>query len=1208
MADRTVKVRLEAVTAGFQKGMASAAKSMDGIEEKMESNSKAAERWQRVGQASTVAGAAIAGGLLYAANAAKNTETAMLAMGAVFGSQTDQMKQYAAGAAEVGLSQQEYAESATLLGAQLKNLGADEDVLATKTNELTLMAADMAAQFGGPTSQATAALSALMRGERDPIERYGIGIKEVGIQAEMAATGGTKLEATMSLLNKQFENSGAAGAAIRNADTLSQQLNIMKAHIDNAAAELGAVLLPALAKTAETVGSVAKAFSSLPGPIKTAVAVLGALGAAVLLLGPRLVAMAPAFKAMGTAAQGAVARMSGASVSMRAIGIAAGAVTAGLTAVVTGLAIYNMKMQETEGNAERLAAIMTNSGNAMRDVNADIRMMLSDSVSADDWQAMANELGMSVDQIVASIQAGGTDEAEAIVVAEFKDQAPRTRPATSSSVMRRGGPLVMNSVSGAADAVNGSLKMTEDTMNSTSEAGRVSALTFDDIADSVNKATDAINGFINLNLNASAAQDALIGNSKELTAAITENGGAITANNAKGAATRDVIRAQITEHQKLADSLRDQALENGEAGDASKVWASTVQDGANQVAEDLRKAGVPIKEVRQLMEEMYSSVPGDMEIVVKENGSVAVKNKIDGVNDAAASLPDEENIDITTTGTSAAVSEFAGVETAAGDIPEETLTAVRTSNAESAIQDFRNASIAANAIPSEVITRITTIQSTKGPAKGEATAQATGGYISGPGTATSDSIPAMLSNGEYVIRASAVDRIGLGALNAINSGRVSKFANGGYAGGGKMTSGDYWDTIRRQRQQEEARQRAVIAAQEAAERARKQAFEDSERARERAERAAHKAREDAAERAHKQKVKQFEKERRQARKRLQAEADRAANVQRFIENKRKKGGSGKAKYQDKYGNFYRGRLKGDDKNKYKKAQKTINALAAFDQATSRRVGQMGNYERRDFSFQSKGYQAGFVGSYKTPDYYDHDKATQKKIDRLDDAFGAYKKLADEKIAFMEGVSDNFQNKFKSLGLLDPSNFKAASEALKAGATALSKANRELVGKTGSDRRNALEDMMVARAKQAEAAIEASKKEVTLSNIMGNAEEQNKIGHDFMTNMEALRKRGLNSNMLDEIMSMGGEQGNAIMSELLGASAAQIARLNAIDGAQGWRGGVVGAGLGSRFDTGIRGAANELRVAISASPVTLKVDGKTLATALIDYKRKTGINF
>lgn len=46
---------------------------------------------------------------------------------------------------------------------------------------------------------------------------------------------------------------------------------------------------------------------------------------------------------------------------------------------------------------------------------------------------------------------------------------------------------------------------------------------------------------------------------------------------------------------------------------------------------------------------------------------------------------------------------------------------------------------------------------------------ATGGYISGKGTSTSDSIPAMLSNGEYVLNAQSVDAIGVDNLNRINA-------------------------------------------------------------------------------------------------------------------------------------------------------------------------------------------------------------------------------------------------------------------------------------------------------------------------------------------------------------------------------------------------------------------------------------------------------
>ncbi|WP_313484306.1 tape measure protein [Pseudomonas sp.] len=56
---------------------------------------------------------------------------------------------------------------------------------------------------------------------------------------------------------------------------------------------------------------------------------------------------------------------------------------------------------------------------------------------------------------------------------------------------------------------------------------------------------------------------------------------------------------------------------------------------------------------------------------------------------------------------------------------------------------------------------------------------ATGGYISGPGTGTSDSIIARLSNGEYVMTAESVRMFGTGLLDQMNAGRIPAFAAGG---------------------------------------------------------------------------------------------------------------------------------------------------------------------------------------------------------------------------------------------------------------------------------------------------------------------------------------------------------------------------------------------------------------------------------------------
>ncbi|QRI76262.1 MULTISPECIES: hypothetical protein [Rhodococcus] len=58
---------------------------------------------------------------------------------------------------------------------------------------------------------------------------------------------------------------------------------------------------------------------------------------------------------------------------------------------------------------------------------------------------------------------------------------------------------------------------------------------------------------------------------------------------------------------------------------------------------------------------------------------------------------------------------------------------------------------------------------------------ADGGFITGPGTGTSDSILSWLSNGEFVVRA-AVVKDWLPFLEALNSGKLPKFATGGHVG------------------------------------------------------------------------------------------------------------------------------------------------------------------------------------------------------------------------------------------------------------------------------------------------------------------------------------------------------------------------------------------------------------------------------------------
>lgn len=71
-------------------------------------------------------------------------------------------------------------------------------------------------------------------------------------------------------------------------------------------------------------------------------------------------------------------------------------------------------------------------------------------------------------------------------------------------------------------------------------------------------------------------------------------------------------------------------------------------------------------------------------------------------------------------------------------------------------------------------------------AKANQKKKAAGGLVTGPGGPTDDLIPALLSNREYVIRASAVQRYGVGFFDAANAERL---ASGGQPGGGGSRRG-----------------------------------------------------------------------------------------------------------------------------------------------------------------------------------------------------------------------------------------------------------------------------------------------------------------------------------------------------------------------------------------------------------------------------------
>ena len=267
-----------------------AGKELTGTAAKVDGVSK---KFAKFAVPAAAAGAAVLAFGAAAAKSASRTQQALGAVDSVFGKNAGQIKKWADGAAtSVGLAKSEYSELATVIGSQLKNMGLPMDQVTSKTNDLITMGADLAATFGGSTAEAVEALSSTLRGETDPIERYGVSINQAAIAAKMAEDGTAgltgaagkqaKTMATLSLITAQTAD--ASGQFAEESDSAAGQAQIASAQFENMKSALGTALLPAIAAVTGVLGTLAAAAAKHPKLFQAIAAVILILAGVVLVL------------------------------------------------------------------------------------------------------------------------------------------------------------------------------------------------------------------------------------------------------------------------------------------------------------------------------------------------------------------------------------------------------------------------------------------------------------------------------------------------------------------------------------------------------------------------------------------------------------------------------------------------------------------------------------------------------------------------------------------------------------------------------------------------------------------------------------------------------------------------------------------------------------------------------------------------------------
>jgi len=214
---------------------------------------------KNVAVAATGIGIALGAASLKAISAASDLDESISATRQIFGDASDAVLKFADDAAlAFGQSKQEALDGALVFGTFGKAAGLAGDDLSGFTNGLLGLSSDIASFRNATPQEAIEAIGAALRGESEPLRRFGVLLDDATLKAEALELGiydgngaldqQQKILAAESAIYKQTAD--AQGDFARTSGGLANQQRILRARLDNVTAQLGVQLLPVALKVA----------------------------------------------------------------------------------------------------------------------------------------------------------------------------------------------------------------------------------------------------------------------------------------------------------------------------------------------------------------------------------------------------------------------------------------------------------------------------------------------------------------------------------------------------------------------------------------------------------------------------------------------------------------------------------------------------------------------------------------------------------------------------------------------------------------------------------------------------------------------------------------------------------------------------------------------------------------------------------------------
>ena len=618
---------------------------------------------------------------------------------------------------------------------------------------------DYAVANGIGVTEAAGKVGKAMLGNAKALKDIGINFKATGDKAK-------DFDSIYSALEGKVGGAGEAFGA-----STAGQLKILQASFGDLQEEIGAQLVPALQTLVGIVTPVLGAFSKMPEPLKTAAVAIGLASAAALVAGPRILSMVGSLKlifpaatqatgaltAEAAAATAAGTATNGAATGVKALAVGIGGVVAVATSaalVIVGLGKAASLVEQAFGrgaqSAESFGASFQNGmspeqmlkvkeamnqvagqsgilGVAIRGASGDIIGATKDFFNAgDEIKNFDTSLSTLVTNGNAE-QAAGYLAALGISADEAREKLPLYAAALDGTTVATGDlSTELDTGAGSAGTFTGAIKKAATSADILKAA-----------ADALQASLDALGGKAMSVDSANSALEASFDDAKSAIAEANKDTDASTDSHNKLRTALDLLtpagRTAQEKLQAIATAADVVATAQTKAG-ASTDTIRLSQERARKKFEEAAVAAGLTAEAAKDLAIKYGVIPDAVVTAVKVEREAEALAKLERVRRRLAELERTHYINIEVLGFN-----YPGLPVA---VPGSTSGRTR-------------------------------------PGSRGSVTPASGGYIQGPGTGTSDSIPAMLSNGEYVVRASSVQRLGVPFLHSLNR----------YADGGLVTTG-----------------------------------------------------------------------------------------------------------------------------------------------------------------------------------------------------------------------------------------------------------------------------------------------------------------------------------------------------------------------------------------------------------------------------------